>query len=486
MAGALSRPQLERISELIAARLALNFPPERWDDLERRLTLAAREFGFPDPAQFSVWLNHPSLPPRKLGALASQLTISETYFWREPLVFQALEQQVLPEKIRAWRGKSRGLRLWSAGCATGEEAYSLAIALRRTALLEPGQPAMVLATDINPQALRIARAGVYGSWSFRNPPAWLKQDHFLAVRGGKWVVRPEIREMVSFAHLNLAEEAHPVLPGGIQDLDIILCRNVLMYFLPERARAVVKKLHRCLTGGGWLVLGACELSLAKFGHFEAVQFPGAILFRKPNPVLAARPASRQPAEGDESQPSAGLVPVSSGSAAAPPPSPGGPTWSLDSPGAPADEPGPGSAPVAPPGPGTTAEETRGRIRALADSGRLPEALALCEQALSSAKLEPKLHYLHATILLEMEDPEAASVALRRALYLEPALVAAHFTLGNLLLRQDNLAGARKSFGNVLRLLHARAAEEILPEIEGLTAGRLRAIVQATLKTGGLA
>ena len=126
------------------------------------------------------------------------------------------------------------------------------------------------------------------------------------------------------------------------------------------------------------------------------------------------------------------------------------------------------------------------IRALADQGRLSEALSACDQAIARDKLDPEMHYLRAIILQEHNREDEAIASLKRALYLNPNFSPAHFAIGNLMLRRGNARAAKKSFENVLALLDARRAEDILPEFEGLTAGRCREIINATIRIGASA
>jgi len=422
----------------------------------------------------------------QIEILASHLTISETYFWREPQVFQALEEKVLPELIRTRRNGERRLRIWSAGCATGEEPYSIAIALRRVLPAREGWQVSILATDVNPRILGRAQAGVHSPWSFRNAPAWLKRDYFFPTAGGKFELRPEIRDMVSFAYLNLAEDVYPSVLNSTSAMDIIFCRNVLMYFLPKSARQVIQGFYHCLVEGGWLMVGACELSHQTFDRFRPIQVPGAIIYRKQGGG-AWRPAALPPAE--PALPEALPAPAWESVAPTPPPAPAlaGPPVSA-----------PAAWDQAPPLPGPLVEaesEPAGQdasdasalaIRALANQGRLSEALALCEQAVAADKLDSTLHYLRAAILQELNLAGEAIASLRRALYLEPNLLIAHFALGNLMLRQGDAQAARRCFNNVLGLLSACPQEEVLPEAEGLTVGRFREILQATIQAGGLA
>jgi chemotaxis protein methyltransferase CheR len=475
---------LSQLSEFVAARTALHFPRNRWSDLEQRTSSAAEEFGFIDEEAFIQWLVSSPLTREQTELLASHLTNSETYFWREPQVFGALQGHILPELIRSRERGEKRLRIWSAGCATGEEPYSIAIALR-TAIPTPGDwYVTILATDINPRILRRAKAGVYGEWSFRNVPAWLRKDNFCRKKDGRLEILPEIRKMVTFSYLNLAEDIYPSPLNNTNAMDLIFCRNVLMYFAPERATQVVHRLYRSLVDGGWLMVSASELSQQIFSHFIPVHFPGAIVYRR------VRQESRPPVvfrleemSGQEAslQPP---LPAFAGVEQAPLPSPfrnGEKTPEIVKPSlrekacaetfecsAPEDD---RKAPPA----------IAFSVRALADQGKLAEALAACEEGIAADKLDPELHYLRAIIFQEQDRETEATASFKAALYLEPNFVPAHFALGNLLLRRGKRRAAKKCFDNVLALLSACGREEILPESEGLTAARFREIVHATMQ-----
>ena len=463
---------LSQLSEMIAAKTALHFPEERWGDLEHKVGSASKEFGFANKEEFIQWLLSSPLTTGQIDILASHLTIHETYFWREPQVFEALVTQVLPELMRSRKSGDKRLRIWSAGCATGEEPYSIAIALRKAIPALEDWQITILATDINPRILRKAIAGVYSKWSFRNAPPWLTEGYFHCKKDGVFEILPEIRTMVTFAYLNLAEDNYPSSLNNTNAMDIIFCRNVLMYFVPERARQVGQGLFRSLVHDGWLMVSASELSQQLFPQFASVQFPGAIAYRKsaessdwvehPAPTFQFHKDEKTRAVVNE-------LPVQKEHIAV-----------LEQP---AQATGPKTSEK-------TAEEIVPSktlsVRALADQGKLPEALALCEDALASDKLDPGLHFLRAIILQELNRIDEAGVSLKRTLYLDQNFVLAHFAMGNIVLRQGKAPAAKKHFENVLTLLKERKPDEILPESEGLTAGRFREIIQATMETGALA
>jgi chemotaxis protein methyltransferase CheR len=142
---------------------------------------------------------------------------------------------------------------------------------------------VVLATDINPRVLDRARQGGYGEWSFRNTPPWVKSHYFRRLGDGRYEILPRIRRVVEFAYLNLVEDMYPSLPTNTNAMDLILCRNVLMYFDPALAKKVVGRFHRCLVPDGWLVVSPYEVSPALLSRFAARSFPDALLYQKRRP-----------------------------------------------------------------------------------------------------------------------------------------------------------------------------------------------------------
>jgi chemotaxis protein methyltransferase CheR len=271
---------LLQLSEFIAFNLALYFPKERWNDLERKIVSAAKEFGYQDVGRFIHHIMSSPLTREHSDILASYLTINETYFWREPQSFEALEQKILPELIHLRKKKEKRIRIWSAGCSTGEEPYSIAIALRRLIPDIDNWNITILATDINPEILQKAITGVYSQWSFRNAPKWLKEKYFLPAEKGKFEILSEIKGMVRFEYLNLAKDIFPSPLNNTNAMDIIFCRNVLMYFTNEHFGQTVNGLFNSLVEGGYLMVGACELSTQNFPQFESVGFPGVVIYRK--------------------------------------------------------------------------------------------------------------------------------------------------------------------------------------------------------------
>jgi chemotaxis protein methyltransferase CheR len=474
---------LEQASGFVAARLGLNFPRERWPDLERALRPAAAEMGFSAMDAYVRWLMSAPLGTAQLELLASKLTIGETYFFREPQAFDAVRQHIVPQLVAA-RGPAAHLRVWSAGCCTGEEAYSLAICFERQCPGLRGWQISIIGTDINPHFLRKAREGVYGSWSFRSAPPWLQSEYFSEVGRGRFELRADLRRMVTFEHLNLADDVYPSLRNHTNGLDLIFCRNVLMYFSPAHLRRVVDGFHRSLVDEGHLIAGVCEATSALAPQFQPCALPGITVFRK----TARREAARPPAAP------APLTP--------PPPLADSPAFRFTPPAAPAAAAPPDRVPraeidaaVAQLRRGEYAEAVR-RLeaalaaapldaeaatqlaRALANQGRLDDARRWIERAIAVEKLRAPLHYLRATVLQELGEPALATQALETAVYLDPDLVVAHVAIAELARSSGRSAKSALHLAHALRVLRRQPPDAVVAEADDLTAGRLIAIIEA--------
>jgi chemotaxis protein methyltransferase CheR len=275
--------------------------------------------------------------------------------------------------------------------------------------------------------------------------------------------------MVTFAPLNLAHDDYPDLVTNTSAMDVILCRNVLMYFTRDAQRATVSRLQRALVVGGWLVVSPAEASAELFRPLVAGNLPGAILYRKAHSAVSGQPSA------------IGSTPASG------PGEPTGPDSPLPWPlvealgglvavESPAPAPQPDRVEALP----DTATDLR-RARALADQGGLEEARDLCEAVLARSRLDPEAYLLLAAIHQERGELAAALAALRRAIYLAPDSAPAHFLLGSLFLRQGQRRRAQRSLETVVDLVSRIPRDEALPGCGGLTAGRLLETARAYLE-----
>jgi len=495
-----SETLLLRLSEFVEARLGLHFPKERWNDLAQGLHSAAVELGLDRAASpFESLITSP-LTKNQIEILASHLTVGETYFFRDIGSFEILQERILPELIRLRKNTDRRIRLWSAGCCTGEEPYSIAIALGKAVPDRKNWNITILATDINSRFLQKASEGVYGEWSFRNMPPGMQERYFTRTKNGRFEILPSIKEMVQFSYLNLAEDAYPSLLNNTNAMDVIVCRNVLMYFTADRARKVIENLSHSLVDGGWLIVSPSETSHILYPQFTTVNFPGVVLYRKDvNATLKVDAGSSLLWEAEETQvesvPQLEITPENQL----------GEPFVYGSSEIGASEPEKNPEIEAEPeafvgvlalyqrGLYAEAEEklayllSRDRddaklmallARVYANEGKLSEAEEWSQKANVADKLNPGYRFLLATILQERGQMDNAMATLRQALYLDQNFPLAYFALGNLAHRRGNPNAAAKYFQNALSLLRSHPKEEILPEAEGITAGRLIDVIQS--------
>jgi len=404
------------------------------------------------------------LTHHEIEILASCLTIGETYFFREKRSIDALEQHVLPALLREREESVRRLRFWSAGCCTGEEPYTIAMLLDRLMPNAEAWNTTLLATDINPTFLRKATEGEYGEWSFRSTPEWVKGRYFQHGKAGRFRLDERLRKRVTFAYLNLADDTYPSLTNNTNAMDIIFCRNVLMYFSTERAQAVIDNFHRALVDGGWLIVSPAETSGTLFSRFTTVEFDGATFYRKNAGAEAPRFVSyvQSPLTGymqdswrlpAESVPAAEIFPE--------------PVHAMP----PAADSCGDSMPIPP-----QQDHLSRAARDCANQGRLDEAAEWCRKAIAAEKLNPAYQYLLSTIQQEQGQHGDAAQSLMRALYLDPEFVLAHYALANMSRSQGRSREAKRHFDNAWASLRTHPPDEILPESDGLTVGRLMEII----------
>ncbi len=416
-----------RIARSVGARagLALERDTER---VESVFADAARDAGLNRDAFAELVADD----PERIDALVDALTIGETYFFRDPGHFEFLRKEIIPDVLDR-RGSDHAFRAWSAGCASGEEAWSLAILFAREGL----ENARVIATDVSRPALEKARRATYGQWSFRGEMAALA-DPFLEREGNARRVPAGLRSRVEFERHNLALDALPSLARGLWGFDVIFCRNVLLYLSREKVTEVFRSLHACLADGGWLIVGPSDPTPV---GFEAVLRGGGVFYRR-NDGLAREPVVRI-----VSQPPQATIPRASAQETR-------------------VRPAPPSLKAQPP-PDATLE-----VRTLANTDERA-AERLCATLRARAPDSIELSYLHAVLLLALGRVDDAIRVTRQVLYLDRSLAVGHFLLGSALLRRGDAAAARRSFSASAALAASLAPDEPVPLADGETAGRFR-------------
>ncbi|HZZ85476.1 MAG TPA: CheR family methyltransferase [Anaeromyxobacteraceae bacterium] len=508
MSAGLDRPQLERLRRAVARRLGLQLDDGKLDELARVATRRLSTLGSPPADRWLEQVEAGHGP--ELDALAERLTVGETYFFRNWNDLRAFLGAVIPERVRA-RGAERRLRILSAGCASGEEPYTLAMLVRQVPELERWDLA-IRGVDLNPAALARAVSGRYSRWSLRQTPPELQRRFFQQDRHEFRLV-DEVRAMVRFEQANLVEGDPRIFAPA--SWDVIFCRNVTMYFGREVARRVVDRLASSLAPGGFLFLGHAETLRGLSTRFHLRQSHDTFYYQvrgedeaerpppPPAPMVAPdapeAPPERAPAEAqapevawlqaihDASQRIAALS-VSAAPSPAPPPPPAAPGHSvaralelfgrerfgdaLSALGSPA------------------LEEERDpdvlllRAVLLSAGGDHAGAERVCGRILELDELSAEAHYLLALCREQAGDLPAAADQDRYAAYLDPTFSMPCLHLGLMAKRRGDAAAARRELSRAAVLLPAEEASRILLLGGGFSRDALAELCRAELRASG--
>lgn len=390
------------------------------------------------------------------AALEAEITVGETFFFRYAEQFQALRDTILPDILER-NAQTRRIRIWSAGCATGAEPYSIAILLHEMlgeALA--GWRVSILGTDINDAFLAQARQGRFGRWALRSLSAADRERWFVESGPAAWSLRTAYRAMVRFERGNLLDLLGSTPPLEWTDFDLILCRNVLIYFHPDMVNRIVEAMGARLSDDGWLLVGHAEPNPAFGEMLAAVQLPGTVAYRPPGsevpPPPPPAPSFDPPAPAPEHRPSARLPTARRMAKAAPVP-----------------------APAPPP-----IEKIVEQVRARADAGDLDGAALKCAEGLALARESAVLHFYDGIIRQSRDQLKEAEAAFRRALYLDGEFVMAHYHLGLLLRAVGRAADGRRSITVAAKISGTMSPDARLREGAGLTAGGLRDLARLHL------
>jgi len=232
----------------------------------------------------SEYLDHLTLRGNRdaeLRLLLNEITIGETYMFRSPAQLEAMRSLILPQLIQSKSAMGfKRLRIWSAGCSTGEEPYTLAMfLLEESAKLLSGWTFDILATDLNDNSLAAAKAGIYGEYALRSTTEILRKKYFKPLDEKRLLVSDQLKSVVRFDRVNLSDDGKMTFLKG---MDLIFCCNVLIYFDLNSKRRVTQHFYSNLLPGGYLFLGHAESLYQVDDRFRLVHFPGAIGYLKPS------------------------------------------------------------------------------------------------------------------------------------------------------------------------------------------------------------
>ncbi len=472
----------ESICRLVQQRTGISIQDHQLKKLHQILNNACQHFSYPNPNAYLRALQADNTQSAEFEYLIAGITVGESYFFRDELQMSFIRDTYLPQLIQERRETGDlTLRIWSAGCAAGQELYSMAIMLHELLPDIADWNLRLLGTDINTDALALAMKARYSKWSLRAINEWQKKRYFSKAQND-FDLDSQIRDMCRFIYLNLSDDSYPSILNDTHTIDLILCRNVLIYFQREEIDSVLEKMRDCLRDdclrdNGILMLGAAdtfdfsipELTLHNRGHvhyyrkaitdtYNLSQFvlseTGDVeaLWRddqEHEPVkVAAVTAEKQVLDAE-----AAIELIRQGE------------WQtlID----------------------TTmivdvsdnALLSQYRAKALANLGRLDEAAECCQQAISLDSTDKHSYFIYGLVLQELEQIPEAEQAFKRALYLDQFFVEAQYTLGTLLIRSGQLKAGMKALENALHEVEQGDPDRIIHDTSGVTYAKFAQILQ---------
>ncbi|MCP4695649.1 MAG: tetratricopeptide repeat protein [Gammaproteobacteria bacterium] len=471
---------MPQFRKLISRHMGLNIPDQDESALSELLAARSNALKFPSAANYCRFLEGSSQESeQEWKHLARHLTIGESYFFRDTGQIGLLEKVILPALLEK-NANAHSLRLLSAGCATGEEPYTLAILLDR--LVPAWQPwqTRIFGIDINEESLNTARKGMYSNWSFRGVPPELKAQYFQK-QGINWLLDGKIRARVTFRRLNLVKDPFPSEVNEIQKMDLILCRNVNIYFNTETITRLVDKFANTLNPGGYLLTGHAELQGIVHPLLYMKSYPESVVYQRIGALSGVPPV---------------VAPLPFVFPRPPPP-----VAAAAKPAAPVKKPS-----VASPSPEQVRALFReGRYhevivkakqivardprhlgawqlmaRACANLGQHQEAEACCERMLKINAFSAYAYYLKAHIAMDRGDESETKALLKKALYLNYTFIAPHLELAEIHAKEGDTRKAKKMRIAACELLRALPAGAQVEMIDAGTAGSLLQDVEKLL------
>ncbi|WP_319761221.1 CheR family methyltransferase [Maridesulfovibrio sp.] len=513
MIDSLTEEKIALLADMIRDKFGLDYSSERWKDLRSAVHryYHDEDTRFKTSREYLEYIISPALKDSDLEQFINRLTIGETFFFRDSKALKVLEYEILRKLSGMGSGINGAVRIWSAACATGEEPYTLAMICRRS-----GVRSEIFGTDIDSRALIKAREGYYRKWAFRSEDTGFRDVFFKQMGPNSYLIDPSIRDMVNLSRLNLIDAAVPAL---LCEMDVILCRNVLMYFSSKGVKSVLDKLWECLKPGGWLLVTPSESALlTNHGRFEPVSMNDCLFFRKNEryePRCALFQVDRHVADEPDFQPSVSGIDFNDESLEEDisflPELTTATEKKIDA-GAVEKEIETIPAETCIDGAeflrrafglrlqgnlsgavdtyklildqdhdrNTRTSAFLGIAGIKADSGFADEAYMWCERAIELDRMNPGAYFLLGQVHLQLGDRDRALSAMRNAAFLDSGFIMAHVMLGNIYHDNGDRNAAMRYFRIAIQELEKVDQGEPVPFSDGTTSGRLLEMVRLIL------
>jgi chemotaxis protein methyltransferase CheR len=454
-ARVLTEEEYERTTQALVRLAGLVFDVSRRGAISAILHERMDKTGHPSVDSYLAHVES-SLGLDERQQLLDAVTIQETHFFRNLPQIEALRRHVLPDLLKRSRSTGRPLTIWSAGCSTGEEPYTLAMLLVQLFDETGPFPVRIIGTDVSAAALDVARAGVYSGRTIHLAEPGAVDRWFDPLTDGSYSVARPVRDLVEFRLQNLVADQPPF---GFDEVDLIVCRNVTIYFGRETTTRLVAGFHRLLTAGGYLLLGHAETLWQISDAFSLLPVGEAFVYRKEVVSSAGRTPPATPARPPSPQAAA---------AARPPVQRRVMRDVLRVPGLRpkrTPDPAPARQPIAPTSVPSPLDDVLRARDALA-AGRYAEAASLAERATAAHPLLVEGYIIEGRALSNQGDDDGAIAALRKAVFLDPTAAHAHFLLATTLARVGDPTGAALSFASAADTLPSASPETLTELLDG--------------------
>lgn len=275
--ASLTDDEYRELSEFIRNYCGINFDSSSKFILEKRLATRLEFLHLSTFRDYLFYIKYDPNREEELNTIADILTTNETYFFREDYQLRAFKEEILPElKARKEKAFNNEIRIWSAGCSTGEEPYTIAMLILESGILKDTR-VEIFASDISQRVLQVARKGIYSKPSFRATDEAYIRKYFEGT-DGKYRIKDDVKRLVNFGHLNLMDTARIKL---LKPMDVIFCRNVIIYFDTESKKKVIDNFYDVLNEGGYLLLGHAESLMNVSARFQLCHLKNDLVYQKP-------------------------------------------------------------------------------------------------------------------------------------------------------------------------------------------------------------
>lgn len=270
--------ELLRLRDLVYEKTGMYFPDEKSYWFEGRFSRRMKALGIPSYSEYLKRLSNGDSGRKEFVKLMDEMTINETSFFRNKPQFSAFERIILPEVLQSKQKDSvRRLKIWSAGCSSGEEVYTLAMIIDHYRDMDLEEWKIEIhGTDISERVLRLAERGVYNDYSVKNMPEEYLEKYITHTNEG-YVVEDRLKKYIRFSYLNLNDDMNMVF---MKDFDVVFCKNVLIYFDRESKKRVIQHFFNSLVMGGYLFIGFSESLFGVENRFKLIHYPGGMAYRK--------------------------------------------------------------------------------------------------------------------------------------------------------------------------------------------------------------